>query len=363
MKILTINVGSSSVKYALFENKKRITKGLVERIGISKIKTHEQALKIILKNLTKHISSLKEIKAVAHRIVHGGKYKSSVVITPTVIEKLKNLQSLAPLHEPFEIKGVLLCKKLVGAKQIAVFDTSFFTTLPEKAKIYALPNKLNKKYNIKRYGFHGTSHNYVAQEAAKLLKKRLNKLKLITCHLGNGCSITATKYGKAIDTSMGFTPLEGLVMGSRSGDIDPGIITFIAKKEKLSLTQVENLLNKKSGLKGLCNFRDMRDILKSRNKLAKLAFEIFCYRAAKYIGAYITSLNGADAIVFTAGIGENAPKVRERIISYFTYLNIKINKAKNNKNAKIISSSKTKVLVIPTDEELMMAKETLRLIR
>ena len=361
MKILTINVGSSSVKYALFENKKRITKGLVEKIGISKIKTHEQALKIILKKLTKRISSLKEIKVVAHRIVHGGNYKSSVVITPNVIEKLKNLQSLAPLHEPFEIKGVLLCKKLIGAKQIAVFDTSFFTTLPEKAKTYALPHKLNKKYGIKRYGFHGTSHNYVAQEAAKLLKKR--KLKLITCHLGNGCSITATKYGKAIDTSMGFTPLEGLVMGSRSGDIDPGIVTFLAKKEKLSLAQVENLLNKKSGLKGLSNFRDMRDILKSRNKLAKLAFEIFCYRAAKYIGAYITSLNGADAIIFTAGIGENAPKVRERIISYFTYLNIKINKAKNNKNAKIISSSKTKVLVIPTDEELMMAKETLRLIR
>jgi len=361
MKILTINVGSSSVKYALFENKKRITKGLIERIGISKIKTHEQALKIILKNLTKHISSLKEINVVAHRIVHGGNYKSSVVITPNVIEKLKNLQSLAPLHEPFEIKGILLCKKLIGTKQIAVFDTSFFTTLPEKAKIYALPHKLNKKYNIKRYGFHGTSHNYVAQEAAKLLKKR--KLKLITCHLGNGCSITATKYGKAIDTSMGFTPLEGLVMGSRSGDIDPGIVTFLAKKEKLSLTQVEDILNKKSGLKGLSNFRDMRDILKSRNKLAKLAFEIFCYRAAKYMGAYITSLNGADAIIFTAGIGENAPKVRERIISYFTYLNIKINKAKNNKNAKIISSSKTKVLVIPTDEELMMAKETLRLIR
>jgi len=364
MNILTINVGSSSLKYALFEHKKHLTRGLIERIGISKIKTHEQALRIVLARLTKkYISSLKDITVVAHRVVHGGDFRSSVVITPQVIEELKRLSELAPLHEPSEIKGILLCKKLIGCTQIAVFDTSYFSSLPEKASAYALPSRLNKKYKIRRYGFHGTSHQYVAQEAAKVLKK--SQIKVITCHLGNGASITATKQGKAIDTSMGFTPLEGLVMGTRSGDIDAGLVTFIGRKEGLSYGALEKLLNKKSGLLGLSGFRDMRDVLKSKKKEAQLAFEVFCYRVAKYIGAYLSALRGADAIVFTAGIGEHADRVRARVISYFDFMGIKIDTAKNRKHAPIISASgsKIKVLVIPTNEELMMAKEALRLIR
>jgi len=359
MKILTINAGSSSIKYSLYSKGNCLVKGIEERIGIKGgCVNHAQALKRILKKL----GDTTDITAVAHRVVHGGTIKETTRITPTVLRKLKALIELAPLHEPPEIKCITLCKKLLDAQHFAVFDTIFHRSIGDIQRLYPLPRTLNKKFNIQRYGFHGISHQYVSQEAATMLKKPLSKLKIITCHLGNGASVTAVKKGKSFDTSMGFTPVEGLMMGSRSGDVDAGILFFLMHhgygKEKLY-----KLLNHQSGLKGISGKQDMRDIQNSTDKKCKLAMDMFCYRVAKYIGAYMAGMNGCDAIVFTAGIGEHSWKIRKKVMEYFDYVGITIDPQKNKKNALIISRGKIKVLVIPTNEELMMVKEVQKQLR
>jgi len=349
MKILVINSGSSSIKYKLFEmpKEKLISKGIIEHIGEkgSKIKDHYTGLKIIL-------SKIKEISAVGHRVVHGAEnFKKPILINYSVIQKIKQCSTIAPLHNPANLAGILACKKLLPkVKQVAVFDTAFHQTIPKYAYIYGLPYKYYKKWGIRKYGFHGTSHEYVAQEAARKLKKPIKGLKIITCHLGNGASITAIDKGKSIDTSMGFTPLEGLLMGTRCGDIDPALITYIMRKEKLKISQIDDILNKESGLKGVSGIsNDMRILeeeAKKGNQRAKLAIDIFIYRIKKYIGAYLAILQGVDAIVFTAGIGENQKRIRKKICQgLFSSL-----------------KKKPKILVIPTDEELMIARQTFQLI-
>ena len=393
MKILVLNSGSSSLKFQLFEIKEKehvLIKGIVDGIKLDdsfikyeikgnskkinkKIKNHRVALKdvldIILAN--KIISSLSEIKAIGHRAVHGGEdFKEPVLVDDKVMKKIDELSSLAPLHNPANLTGIKVCKELLPlAKQVAVFDTCFHSNMPEKAFVYGIPYKYYKKYGIRRYGFHGTSHYYVSKKAAEILNKDYKKLKIITCHMGNGSSIAAIKNGKSIDTSMGFTPLEGVVMGTRSGDIDPDIILFLMEKEKLSVKEIDGILNKKSGLLGISGISpDVRVLWASEkkgNKRAGLALDILGYKVAKYIGAYAAAMNGIDAIVFTAGIGENAFYVRERVLKHFEYLGLKIDKRKNKNNETIISAkdSKIKALVIPTNEELQIARETFELVK
>jgi len=356
--ILVLNIGSSSIKYDVYHNERHILEGMLERV-----KDFEKGLKSIIKKLEKESIN---IDAIGHRVVHGKNISEPTLITPLILRKLEKISILAPLHNIPELKGIRVCLKLFKRKgrslpNVAVFDTAFHTTIPPRASIYAIPKSLTKKYSIKRYGFHGTSHKYVAHQAAHVLKRPVDKLKLITCHLGNGCSISAIDRGFSIDTSMGFTPLEGLVMGTRSGDLDPAIVTFLAKAEHLNPKKLDELLNKKSGLKGLCKFNDMRDIRKKRqtNLDAHLAYEVYCYRIIKYIGAYAAAMNGVDAIVFTAGIGEHAFYVRERVLSHFKFLGLKLDNKKNKNNEVIISAPKSKIkaLVIPTDEELMIVRE------
>ncbi len=393
MKILVLNSGSSSLKFQLFEIKEKehvLIKGIADGIGLNnsfikyeiegnskkirkKIKNHRVALKnvlgIILDN--RIISLLSEIKAIGHRAVHGGEeFKKTVLINDKVMKKIKELSELAPLHNPANLIGIRVCKELLpSVKQVAVFDTCFHSSIPEKAFIYGIPYKYYKKYGIRRYGFHGTSHYYVSKKAAEILKKDYNKLKIITCHLGNGSSIAAVMNGKSIDTSMGFTPLEGVVMGTRCGDIDPAIIFFLMKKEKLSVKEMDNILNKKSGLLGISGISpDVRVLWnneKKGNKRAHLALDVLAYRITKYIGSYIASLNGVDAIVFTAGIGENAYYLRERILKQFEYIGLRIDKKKNENNETIITAKDSKVvaMVIPTNEELQIARETLRVVK
>ncbi len=351
--ILILNIGSSSIKYDVYREEKRILRGLQERV-----KDFTKGIKKIIQLLEK-----KKIKidAIGHRVVHGGTHSESTLLTEARIKELDKISELAPLHNVPEVKGIKICKKLFGVPMVAIFDTAFHQTIPDRAHTYAIPKKLARKHKIRRYGFHGTSHKYVAHEAAKELGKPLEEIKLITCHIGNGASICAINRGKSVDTTMGFTPLEGLVMGTRSGDIDPAIITYLQKKEKLNAKEMDELLNKKSGLLGLCGTNDMRDIHKNRFKKDQyhLAFEVYCYRIVKYIGAYIAAMDGTDAIVWTAGVGEHAHYVRERVMSHFNYLGIKIDTQRNKKNATIISKkeSKIKVMVIPTNEELMMVRE------
>lgn len=317
MKILVLNCGSSSIKYRLFEGDKELAIGLIEKIGEkgSKIRDHKQGIALMIKQLleSKKIKSVSEIKAIGHRVVHGGELSKSCIINRKVIDIIKKFSPLAPLHNPVNLKGILEMQKILPKiPHVAVFDTAFHQTMPEKAFIYALPYEFYNRYGIRRYGFHGTSHQYVAQRAAAILKKPFNKSNIITCHLGAGCSITAIKNGKVIDTSMGFTPLEGLVMGTRGGDLDPGVIIHLADKLKMNIHKIDDILNKKSGLLGISGIgKDMRPILKSRNKRAKLALEIFCYRLKKYIAAYAAILGKVDAIVFTGGIGEHVPLVRK----------------------------------------------------
>ncbi|MFH1641040.1 MAG: acetate kinase [Candidatus Omnitrophota bacterium] len=350
MRILVINSGSSSIKYKLFDMPKErlLSKGLIEHIGErgSKIKDHYTGLESILRKIN-------DVKVVGHRVVHGAeKFRRPVLIDKSVIRKIKQCCSLAPLHNPANLTGILACKKLLpGIKQVAVFDTAFHQTLPDYAYIYGLPYKYYKRYGIRKYGFHGTSHQYVAQEAGRILKKPFKKLKIITCHLGNGCSIAAVNKGSSIDTSMGFTPLEGLIMGTRSGDIDPALITYIMRREKLSIEQVDNILNKASGLAGISGIsNDMRVLehrVRMRDKRAILAISIFVYRIKKYIGAYTTIMAGCDALVFTAGIGEHQKRIREKICQgLFSHL-----------------KRKPKVMVIPTDEELMISRQAYQLMR
>ncbi len=392
MKVLVVNCGSSSLKYQLIDmgNEELLAIGLAERIGISgSLVTHETIGKeevVIEKDLEDHkitlqivmdaltnpehgvIKSMDEISAVGHRVVHGGEeFTSSVLITDDVIAEIEGCANLAPLHNPPNLMGIHACKELLpDVPMVAVFDTAFHQTMPSQAYIYALPYELYEKYGVRRYGFHGTSHMYVARRAAEILGKPIEDLKIVTCHIGNGASMTAVDGGKSIDTSMGLTPLEGLVMGTRCGDIDPAIIPFLADKEGLSFQELDDLMNKKSGLFGLSGLsNDLRDILKAAeegNDRAQLALDVYNRRIKKYIAAYAAVMGGLDVIVFTAGVGENSIETRKESCSGLEFLGVEIDDEKNDVRGKetIISSdnSKVKVLLIPTNEELAIARET-----
>ena len=392
MKILVINCGSSSIKYQLLDmdTESVIAKGLVERIGIDgsrivhsvngkkttlndDIKDHEKGLKLVLDILVSKdlgvLNSLDEIDAIGHRVVHGGeKFASSVRINSEMLNTMEMLSFLAPLHNPANITGIKAAMRILpNVPQIGVFDTAFHQTMPEKSFMYAIPKEYYDKYKVRRYGFHGTSHRYVSQRAAKFLGKDVRTLKIITVHVGNGGSVAAVCNGRSVDTSMGFTPLEGLVMGTRCGDIDPSIVTFLQQEEGLSSKQVSDVLNKKSGMAGLTNgLSDMRDIENralNGDAICTLAHDIYEYRIAKYIGAYTAAMNGVDVIVFTAGVGENSPLLRKNIVNrYLGYLGITLDEQKNNMcgddNEISTADSRVKVLVIPTNEELMIARDT-----
>ncbi len=396
MDILVINCGSSSIKYQLINREKRkvLAKGLLEKIGKinssqvhriggkvvkkqDEVANYEEGLKSILALLLDEkrgvIKDASEISVVGHRVVHGGEdFFHSVLIDDEVIKTIKSYISLAPLHNPPNLAGIKAARSLFpDVPQVAVFDTAFHQTLPEKAFLYALPYQYYEKYRIRRYGFHGTSHRYIAERAAKFLKKLLKELKIITCHLGNGCSITAIDKGKSIDTSMGFTPLEGLVMGTRCGDIDAAAVLFLMEKENFSTTQMDNLVNKQSGLLGVSGVsNDLREVQKwagKGNQRAKLALEIFAYRIKKYIGAYSAVLEGLDALIFSAGIGENEANIRDKVCQGLEFLGVYLDKRKNrarSKASRFISteSSPAKILVIPTNEEEMIAEETWRIV-
>lgn len=389
MKVLVINCGSSSIKYQLIhsEDRETLCKGLVERIGavtsiirqewkgekpIKKslaLDNHTIALKTVMELLVgadnDYLSSLNEIEAVGHRVVHGGEtFKDSVLIDEDVEEAIQEAFDIAPLHNPPNLQGIRAAKEhLPDVPHVAVFDTAFHQTLPSKAYLYGIPNRLYRRYKIRRYGFHGTSHYYVSRKYYKLADVKKEGSKIITCHLGNGASITAIKDGESIDTSMGFTPLEGLVMGTRSGDIDPSILFYLIEKEELSLANVHALLNKHSGLLGLSGYAaDMRDLIEEAedgDKRSQEAIDVFCYRAKKYIGSYIASMNGVDAIIFTGGIGENSSLIRSKILSEMEAFGIEIDENKNklSEEKPLISSedSKVGVYVIPTNEELVIA--------
>lgn len=395
MNVLVINCGSSSLKYQLInsESEAVLAKGICERIGIdgrlvyqktgldkeiteSDMPTHKQAIKVVIEALvnekTGAIKSLSEIDAVGHRLVHGGeKFSASVVITPDVIKAVEECNELAPLHNPANLIGVAACKEVMpDVPMVGVFDTAFHQTMPKKAYLYGLPYEYYEKYKVRRYGFHGTSHSFVSKRTAEYLGMDLNNSKIIVAHLGNGASISAVLNGKCVDTSMGLTPLEGLVMGTRSGDIDPAIMEFIAKKENLDIDGVMDVLNKKSGVQGLSrlssDFRDLEKAYDEGNELAINAIEVFSYRVAKYIGSYVAAMNGVDVIAFTAGVGENTEIVREKVMEYLGYLGISMDREANKVHGeeKIISTgdSKVKVCVIPTNEELAIARETVALI-
>ena len=398
MNVLVINCGSSSLKFQLInaETEKVLAKGLCERIGIDgrltyqpaggekeksdlAMPTHTEAIQFVIDALTNEktgvVKSLDEIGAVGHRLVHGGeKFASSVVITDEVKKAVEECNDLAPLHNPANLIGVAACEKLMpGTPMVAVFDTAFHQTMPEKAYMYGLPYEYYEKYKVRRYGFHGTSHSFVSKRAAEVMGKSYDEVKTIVCHLGNGSSVSAVLNGKCVDTSMGLTPLEGLVMGTRSGDIDPAIMEFIAKKENLDIDVVMEVLNKKSGVFGISgglssDFRDLTDAMNAGDKKAKIAMDVFSYRVAKYIGSYAAAMNGVDDIVFTAGIGENDDYVREEVCKYLGYLGVdfdsEVNKGLRGKEAELTKEgSKVKVFVIPTNEELAIARETLALVK
>lgn len=396
MKILVINTGSSSLKYQLIDMKDEsvLAKGLCDRIGIDNsyikhtktgmdavlinkdMSDHQAAIKEVIKALTDEkmgvIKDMSEIKAVGHRVVHGGeKFHASVVIDANVMKAIRDCIELAPLHNPPNITGIEACQNVMPeTPMIAVFDTAFHQTMPKHAYLYALPYEIYEKYGVRKYGFHGTSHKYVAQRAAAMLKKPIEELNLISCHLGNGASICAIKKGKSVETSMGFTPLAGLAMGTRSGTIDPAVISFLMEKEKMSVKDINDYLNKKSGVLGISgvssDFRDIHVAADEGNERAQLAIDIFCYRAKKYIGEYAAVIDGADAVIFTAGIGENNPIVRRGILTGMDYMGINIDWEKNEVRGKELDIStpdaKVRTLVIPTNEELAIARETMTLI-
>lgn len=396
MNILVINCGSSSLKYQVIDStsEKVLAKGLCERIGIdgrmnytpaggekevteAPMPTHTEAVKMVLEALVNEktgvLKSLDEIDAVGHRIVHGGEaFKKSVVITDEVLKTVEECNDLAPLHNPANIIGINACKELMpNVPMVGVFDTAFHANMPAKAYMYAVPYKYYEDYKVRRYGFHGTSHSYVSQRVADILGKPYDNLKTIVCHLGNGASVSAVKDGVSVDTSMGLSPLEGLIMGTRSGDIDPSAIEFIAKKEGMDISQALNMLNKESGMLGLSgissDFRDILAAIDNGDEKAKIALEAFCYRVAKYVGAYAAAMNGVDAIAFTAGIGENNNYVRSKVCEYFGYLGVKIDEDANDNagDEAIISTpdSGVKVLVVATNEELAIARETEALVK
>ena len=396
MNVLVINCGSSSLKFQLInaETEKVLAKGLCERIGIDgrltyqpaggekeksdlAMPTHTEAIQFVIDALTNEktgvVKSLDEIGAVGHRLVHGGeKFASSVVITDEVKKAVEECNDLAPLHNPANLIGVAACEKLMpGTPMVAVFDTAFHQTMPEKAYMYGLPYEYYEKYKVRRYGFHGTSHSFVSKRAAELLGKAYDETKTIVCHLGNGSSVTAVLNGKSVDTSMGLTPLEGLVMGTRCGDIDPAIMEFLAHKLDLDVDGVMKILNKDSGVYGLSgglssDFRDLNEAAEGGNEDAANAIDVLCYGIAKFVGGYVAAMNGVDAIVFTAGIGENAIPVREKVVSYLGYLGVTLDKdANGHRGEEIVIStpdSKVKVAVIPTNEELAICRETVALV-
>ena len=396
MNVLVINCGSSSLKYQLINSDTEavLAKGLCERIGIdgrlvyqktgldkeiteAAMPTHKQAIQLVLDALvnpsTGAIANLSEIEAVGHRVVHGGeKFASSTVLTDEVIAAIEECNDLAPLHNPANLIGIRACQELMpNVPMVAVFDTAFHQTMPDVAYMYGLPYEYYEKYGVRRYGFHGTSHSFVSKRAAEIVGKNYKDLKIIVCHLGNGASICAVDHGKSVDTSMGLTPLEGLIMGTRSGDVDPSILEFIAQKENLSLSQVMNVLNKKSGVEGISgvssDFRDIEAAAKEGNKRAALAQQTFAYRVIKYVGAYVAAMNGVDVICFTAGLGENDAKIREMVMNNLSYLGVAVNKEVNDatrgKEA-IISTTDSKVtcIAIPTNEELAICRETVALV-
>ncbi len=397
MKVLVINAGSSSLKYQLIDmtNEMVLAKGLCDRIGIDnsfikqsrgseeavvlnkELKNHKDAIEAVISALIDDkigvIKNMSEISAVGHRIVHGGeKFNSSVVIDEKVMAAVRECIDIAPLHNPPNIIGIEACQQIMpNIPMVAVFDTTFHSSMPDYAYLYALPYELYEKYGIRKYGFHGTSHKYVAERTAAMLDKPLSELKIITCHLGNGSSICAVNKGKSVDTSMGFTPLQGLAMGTRSGTIDPEVVTFLMEKENLDVKGVSNLLNKKSGVLGISgvssDFRDLHAAADEGNSRAELAIEIFCYGVKKFIGEYIAVMNGVDAIVFTAGVGENNDIARKMIVSNMDFLGIKIDEEKNKLRGKEVDISAegatVRTLVIPTNEELAIAKETVRLVK
>ena len=396
MNILVINCGSSSLKYQLINSDTEavLAKGLCERIGIdgrlvyqkagndkeiteASMPTHKEAIQMVLEALTNEktgaIKSLAEVNAIGHRIVHGGeKFASSAIITDEMIKAVEECNDLAPLHNPANLIGIRVCSELMpNVPQVGVFDTAFHQTMPAKAYLYGLPIEYYKNYKVRRYGFHGTSHSFVSKRAVEFLGLDKDNSKVIVCHLGNGSSISAVQNGKCVDTTMGLTPLEGVVMGTRSGSIDPAIVEYIAKKENLDLAGVMNVLNKKSGLQGMSgvssDMRDLRAAAAEGNEDAKNAIEVLCYGIAKYVGGYVVAMNGVDAIVFTAGIGENVGMIREKVCSYLGFLGVTIDaKANEAMGEEVVISgadSKVKVAVIPTNEELAICRDTVALVK
>ncbi len=396
MNVLVINCGSSSLKYQLIDSETEavLAKGLCERIGIdgrlvyqkagndkeiteASMPTHKEAIQMVLEALTNEktgaIKSLDEVNAIGHRIVHGGeKFASSAIITDEMIKAVEECNDLAPLHNPANLIGIRVCSELMpNVPQVGVFDTAFHQTMPAKAYLYGLPIEYYKNYKVRRYGFHGTSHSFVSKRAVEFLGLDKDNSKVIVCHLGNGSSISAVQNGKCVDTTMGLTPLEGVVMGTRSGSIDPAIVEYIAKKENLDIAGVMNVLNKKSGLQGMSgvssDMRDLRAAAAEGNEDAKNAIEVLCYGIAKYVGGYVAAMNGVDAIVFTAGIGENVGMIREKVCSYLGFLGITIDaKANEAMGEEVVISgadSKVKVAVIPTNEELAICRDTVALVK
>ena len=396
MNVLVINCGSSSLKYQLIDSDTEavLAKGLCERIGIdgrlvyqkagndkeiteASMPTHKEAIQMVLEALTNEktgaIKSLAEVNAIGHRIVHGGeKFASSAIITDEMIKAVEECNDLAPLHNPANLIGIRVCSELMpNVPQVGVFDTAFHQTMPAKAYLYGLPIEYYKNYKVRRYGFHGTSHSFVSKRAVEFLGLDKDNSKVIVCHLGNGSSISAVQNGKCVDTTMGLTPLEGVVMGTRSGSIDPAIVEYIAKKENLDLAGVMNVLNKKSGLQGMSgvssDMRDLRAAAAEGNEDAKNASEVLCYGIAKYVGGYVAAMNGVDAIVFTAGIGENVGMIREKVCSYLGFLGVTIDaKANEAMGEEVVISgadSKVKVAVIPTNEELAICRDTVALVK
>ena len=397
MNVLVVNCGSSSLKYQLTnsDTESVLAKGLCERIGIDgrlvyqkaggekeitdvPMPTHKEAIEYVINALMNPtsgaIKSLSEIEAVGHRVVHGGEYfASSAVVTEDVLAKIEEISDLAPLHNPANLIGIRACQEVMpGVPMVVVFDTAFHQTMPEVAYMYALPYEYYEKYKVRRYGFHGTSHSYVSKRVAEVLGKKVEDMKIIVCHLGNGASVCAVLNGKSVETSMGLTPLEGLIMGTRSGDVDPAVIEFIANKENLSVSEVLNILNKKSGVAALSgltsDFRDIEAASKEGNARAKLAEQAFMHRVVKYIGAYAAAMNGVDAIAFTAGVGENNDWMRRDILSNFEYLGVKVDNSVNDGlrgEDKVISTPDSKVaaLCIATNEELAICRETVALVQ
>lgn len=394
MKILVLNCGSSSLKYQLIdmENENVLAKGLCERIGIEgsvlthkkgdmekviekPMKTHKEAISIVMEALMDKecgaIGNLNEIGAIGHRVVHGGEaFNSSVLINDEVMKAIEDAVVLAPLHNPANIMGIKACQELFGnVPNIAVFDTAFHQSMPEKSYLYAIPYEYYENYKIRRYGFHGTSHGFISRQAAKMMGKSVEDLKIVTCHLGNGSSIAAVDGGKSLDTSMGFTPLEGVIMGTRSGDLDPAIVSFLGEQLNISAAEVVNILNKKSGLKGASqlssDFRDLSEAAEKGNKRAAVTIEMMVHRIIKYVGAYAAAMNGIDAIVFAGGIGENAIIVREKVLKGLSFLGVDFDEAANNCRGKAVKitkdDSKVTAFVIPTNEELVIARDTMEL--